>query len=97
MTNSLEVEAAILEVQINGQNHNIRWPRELSLVDAMLEAGLDAPFACKSGKCAACACQLVSGEVEMEYNEILTDDDVAEGLILGCQSRPATREVKIEF
>lgn len=97
MIDSLEIETAILEVEINGQTHNIRWPRDQTLTDAMLAAGVDAPFSCKAGKCATCACQLVSGEVAMDYNEILTEEDIAEGYILSCQATPVTQEVKVEF
>lgn len=97
MTGGLEVEAAVLEVRLNGQTHSLRWPRELSLVDAMLQAGLNAPFSCKAGLCSACACHLISGEVTMDHNAILTEEDIADGFILGCQARPITQEVKVEF
>ncbi len=97
MTNSIELEAAVLEVNLNGRSHTIRWPREQSLIDAMIEEGIDVPFSCKVGKCAACACQVVLGEVVMDYNEILTEEDLAEGYILGCQARPLTHAIKVEF
>lgn len=97
MADSLEIEAATAEVKLNGQTYNLRWPGDQSLIDAMLDAGIDAPFACKAGKCASCACQLVSGEAAMDHNEILTEDDIAEGYILGCQARPLSAEIKVEF
>lgn len=97
MTDNLEIEISTLEVQINGQTHNIRWPRDQTLTDAMLEAGINAPFSCKAGKCATYACQVVSGEVAMDYNEILTEEDVTEGYILSCQAKPISQMINVEF
>src|SRR5262249_16343713 len=76
-----DLAAAVLEVRLNGQTHSLRWPRGQSLVDALLEAGLNPPFSCKSGLCAACACRVISGEVAMDHNEILTEEDLADGFI----------------
>ena len=46
---------------------------------------------------AAVAQPNVSGQVWMAYNEVLTDDEVANGRILVCQSYPVGGDVIIEF
>lgn len=91
------VSDAAVEVHLDGQSHQLSWPRDRSLVDAMLDAGIDAPHSCREGRCGSCVATLVSGEVSMESQEILAPDDLAEGLILGCQARPVTDELRIEF
>lgn len=88
---------AALEVHLDGQLHRLRWPRDRSLVDTMLDAGVDAPHSCREGHCGSCVATLVSGEVAMESQEILAPEDLAEGLILGCQARPVTDELQVEF
>ncbi len=75
-------------VHLDGQKHEISWPRNAKLLDLLLEKGLDAPFSCREGHCGACAVLKRSGEVEMEVNDVLEQSDLDEGLILGCQSRP---------
>ena len=40
------------------------------------------------GICGTCRVQKVSGEVAMEHNGGITDEDVAEGFILSCCSVP---------
>jgi 3-ketosteroid 9alpha-monooxygenase subunit B len=40
---------------------------------------------------------LVSGEVEMETNDVLDAEDLADGLILACQSRPASDSVEVNY
>ncbi len=61
-----------------------------TLLQAGLRAGLSLPFSCQAGQCSACIAQLVSGQVEHQYNEVLTDSDLAAGAILTCTAHPLT-------
>ncbi|HLY33515.1 MAG TPA: 2Fe-2S iron-sulfur cluster binding domain-containing protein, partial [Jatrophihabitantaceae bacterium] len=81
----------------DGSDYEFEWPVETKLLDFLLSKGLDAPFSCRQGACSACACILDAGEVSMENNEILDDNDLAEGYRLACQSHPATEHVKIRY
>ena len=67
------------------------------MLDVLIDAELDPPYSCREGICGACACQLVSGEVEMAHNEVLEDADLAEGLILACQSVALTAQVAVSY
>ncbi|GAA1031999.1 MULTISPECIES: ferredoxin--NADP reductase [Amycolatopsis] len=89
--------ASTVEVELDGEIRTLRWPRENALLDVLLAAGLDAPFSCREGACSACACVLVSGEVDLARNEVLDPQDLADGLILACQARPRTDEVKVTY
>ncbi len=40
---------------------------------------------------------LVEGEVDMAACDILEAEDLRDGLILGCQSRPVSANLRIEF
>ena len=84
-------------VHLDGQTHTVSWPRTEKLLDVLLEKGLDAPFSCREGHCGACAVTTVTGEVEMEVNDVLEPDDLAEGLILACQARPLSDSVEISY
>ena len=84
-------------VHLYGQTHTVSWPREKKLLDVLLDAGIEAPYSCREGHCGACAATLVSGEVEMETNDVLEPDDLAEGLILACQSHPTTDQVEVTY
>ena len=84
-------------VHLDGQTHTVSWPRAEKLLDALLGAGIEAPFSCREGHCGACATTLVSGEVEMEINDVLEPDDLAEGLILACQAHPLSDEVEVTY
>ena len=97
MQDILEEQHADLQLQVGVSTHELCWPRSQTLLDTMLEAGIDAPHSCKVGKCGACVCTVSDGEVSVGENEVLSDDDLAEGYILACQARPVTKRIKIEF
>jgi 3-ketosteroid 9alpha-monooxygenase subunit B len=84
-------------VTLDGENHEIRWPRNAKLLDVLLDKGLDAPFSCREGHCGACAVLKKSGEVEMDVNDVLEQSDLDEGLILGCQARPRSDSVEVTY
>ncbi|MFN3986600.1 MAG: FAD-binding oxidoreductase [Rhodocyclaceae bacterium] len=60
---------------------------------AAAKVGLHIPKACGMGICGTCRVVLKSGEVDMDHNGGITDEDVAEGYILSCCSRPRGKVV----
>ncbi len=73
------------------------WPADKPLLDHLLAKGVQAPFSCREGNCSACACRIVEGEVSMMHNEVLDDEDLADGIRLACQSLPASDTVKVSY
>ncbi|GAB0103738.1 ferredoxin--NADP reductase [Nocardia sp. JMUB6875] len=92
-----EGDAAVARVELDGEHHELVWPRQQTLLDTMLAKGLDAPYSCKEGACSACVCRIVSGEVSMRRNEILEDADIADGYVLACQAVPVTDDVSVTY
>lgn len=88
---------ATVVVHLDGQTHTVSWPRGEKLLDILLANGIEAPFSCREGHCGACATTIVAGDVEMDVNDVLEPDDLAEGLILACQARPASDSVEIDY
>jgi 3-ketosteroid 9alpha-monooxygenase subunit B len=84
-------------VTLDGETHEVRWPRNAKLLDVLLDKGLDAPFSCREGHCGACAVLKKSGDVEMEVNDVLEQSDLDEGLILGCQAKPRSDSVEVTY
>ncbi|MFD0932582.1 2Fe-2S iron-sulfur cluster-binding protein [Psychroflexus salinarum] len=68
-----------------------------NLLDAALAAGADLPFACKGGVCSTCKCRVMEGNVEMKVNYALEKEEVAQNLVLSCQSVPTTDKVTVDF
>ena len=68
-----------------------------SILEVGLKAGLDLPFACKGGVCCTCKAQVKEGEVFMEMNYSLDEDEVQDGFVLACQCHPRTKKVVLDF
>ena len=68
-----------------------------SVLEAALDEDIDAPYSCQGGICSTCMARLKEGEVKMRQNNILTDGEVAEGLILTCQSHPLTPTIYVDY
>ncbi|WP_030691453.1 ferredoxin--NADP reductase [Streptomyces globisporus] len=88
---------ATAEVDLDGETRTVAWPPTAPLLDVLLAAGVDAPYSCREGACSACACRVVAGEVKMLRNEVLDDQDLAEGYVLACQALPLTDRVEITY
>lgn len=89
--------AAVIDVTLDGEQRQVPWKARQTMLDALLAAGLDAPYSCRQGACSACVCSLTSGQVRMVHNQVLSEDDVAEGNVLACQAEPVSNEVSIEY
>lgn len=54
-------------------------------------AGLNIANGCGFGVCGTCKVRKISGEVHMVHNGGITEEDIAEGYVLACCSRPVGR------
>lgn len=90
-------DAAAVRVDLDGDTHRLRWPRNRTLVDVMIAAGIDVPYSCREGQCGSCAATVLRGDVDMVACDILEPEDLAGGLILTCQARPVTDDLHVEF
>jgi 3-ketosteroid 9alpha-monooxygenase subunit B len=88
---------ATAEVTLDGRTHRLPWPAGTRLLDVIIDAGLNPPFSCRQGNCGACAVRVTSGEVELVHNEILEEEDFADGYTLACQALPRSETVKVTY
>jgi ring-1,2-phenylacetyl-CoA epoxidase subunit PaaE len=62
-----------------------------------MEQGADVPFSCKGAVCCTCKARVMEGKVTMDANYSLSEEEVADGFVLGCQARPASENVVVDF
>ncbi|GAA1160712.1 ferredoxin--NADP reductase [Nocardioides aquiterrae] len=87
-----------LEVELDGQDYAFDdWAPGTKLLDHLESKGVKAPYSCREGECSACALRLLEGEVKMLHNDVLDEEDIAEGIRLGCQSVPVTDTVRVTY
>lgn len=85
-------------VILDGQRTEVKMPEQgVSILDAALEVGMDLPFACKGGVCCTCRAKVIEGDVRMDVNYALEDEEVENGFILTCQAHPLTDKVVVDF
>jgi ring-1,2-phenylacetyl-CoA epoxidase subunit PaaE len=89
--------AASVTASLDGRTGS--WPAAEgeSVLETVLRHRADAPFACKGGVCGTCRVRLLSGEVRMERNYALEEDELETGYVLACQSHPTTEAVEVDF
>lgn len=97
---ALSREAAGLDMLVTLDGRKRRVPFDVAagnILDSAREAGMPAPYACKAGVCATCRARIVSGEVEMAARYGLSDEEVAAGYVLTCQSVPKGEGVEVDY
>lgn len=88
---------ARLRVTLDGTTSEIAMAEGETVLDAVLRAGIDAPWSCRAGMCCSCRAQLTEGEVAMDRNYSLRDWELARGFVLTCQSRPKTPRLAVDY
>lgn len=68
-----------------------------TILEAALDEDIDAPYSCQGGICSSCLAQVKEGKATMRQNSILTEKEVADGLILTCQAHPTTPTIVIDY
>ena len=86
----------VLSVTLDGRTRKVEFT-EANILDSARAAGLPAPFACKAGVCATCRAKVTKGKVEMAARYGLTDEEVAAGYVLTCQSVPSGEGVAVDY
>jgi ring-1,2-phenylacetyl-CoA epoxidase subunit PaaE len=91
-----KAEGLSVAVTLDGRTRRVAFTQG-NILDSARAAGLPAPFACKAGVCATCRAKVTKGKVEMAARYGLTDEEVAEGYVLTCQSVPLGDGVAVDY
>jgi len=91
-----EAEGVTVSVTLDGRTRRVPFTAG-NILDSARAAGLPAPFACKAGVCATCRAKVTKGKIEMAARYGLTDEEVAAGYVLTCQSVPLSDGVAVDY
>lgn len=86
-----------ITVIVDDEEKTFTMSQQQSVLEAALEQDLDAPYSCQGGICSSCLARVKEGKATMRQNNILTDNEVAEGLILTCQAHPVSAKIIIDY
>ena len=91
-----KAEGMTVSVTLDGRTRRVPFTQG-NILDSARASGLPAPFACKAGVCATCRAKVTTGKVEMAARYGLTDEEVAAGYVLTCQSVPLGDGVAVDY
>jgi ferredoxin len=84
-------------IELSGEKFEIKVAQGETILEVCLREDINAPYSCMSGSCTACLADTLSGTVEMEYADALTEDELKAGKILTCQAKPTSEKVHIKY
>ena len=86
-----------ITITVDDETTTFEMSKKQTILEAALDEDLDAPYSCQGGICSSCLARIKEGEATMRQNNILTENEVAEGLILTCQAHPTTPTVVVDY
>ncbi|WP_405574768.1 2Fe-2S iron-sulfur cluster-binding protein [Winogradskyella sp. Asnod2-B02-A] len=86
-----------IKVIVDEEEFEFNMSQKQTILDAALKQDIDAPYSCQGGICSSCIAKITEGTAEMRQNNILTDSEVAEGLILTCQAHPTSATIAVDY
>ncbi|HWO39963.1 MAG TPA: 2Fe-2S iron-sulfur cluster binding domain-containing protein [Candidatus Acidoferrum sp.] len=87
----------VIVMRFEGRAHALKYYPGETLLETARRSGVPLNSGCEHGICGTCMVRIVAGRVRMQANSVLSDNEVASGLALACQSIPASNELEIDL
>ncbi|WP_029282634.1 ferredoxin--NADP reductase [Pedobacter sp. R20-19] len=84
-------------LNFNGETYNLAVPWPKRILDVALENKIKLPYSCRGGVCSTCVATCTKGNVRMDYNEVLTDEEIERGRVLVCTGHPTENGTTVEW
>jgi len=86
-----------ITVIVDDEEATFEMSQKQTILEAALDEDIDAPYSCQGGICSSCIAKITEGKATMRQNNILTDGELAEGLVLTCQAQPTTPTISVNY
>ena len=90
-------DARPIRVELRRSGKQIEVTADQSILDAMLDAGIDSPYSCKAGNCKSCAVKLLDGEAEHRDSALSTTEREDYQLFCPCVSRASGDHLALDI
>jgi len=93
----VDVKTETVTIVLHGKEHTLAYHPGETILETARRGGLKAPYSCESGICGTCLARTKAGAARMKANNVLTPEEVADGLVLTCQGVPTTQTITVEY
>ncbi|MBO9152574.1 2Fe-2S iron-sulfur cluster-binding protein [Chitinophaga sp. GCM10012297] len=92
-------DASLKRVRLKheGGEQTLEVPGNETILQAALRQHVQLPYSCKGGVCGSCIARCTGGKVWMSVNEVLTEKELSQGLVLTCTGYAQSGEVTLEW
>lgn len=97
MSVKTDEKGGLCEAILDGDTISVSPNEDETILEAFLRDGESPPYSCMEGTCIACQCKVLEGLVSMPEGSFISDEDIADGLVLSCQAQIKSKHVKIDF
>lgn len=85
-----------LKIRLDETDFEVSY-KEGTILETLVEEGLNVPYSCMDGECMACLCKIKKGRVEQNDTGILSEENFKQKEFLACQARPLSKTTHIDF
>ena len=82
-------------IDYQDKTYHLDVPYHKRILDVALNQHINLPYSCRAGMCSTCTSTCTAGGVRMEYNEVLTDQEIENGRVLICTGHPTANNTRI--
>ena len=86
-----------VNLHFQGKVHHLSVPWPKRILEVALANKINIPYSCSGGVCSTCTATCIAGGVKMDYNEVLTDEEIDNGRVLVCTGRPTENNTTITW
>jgi ring-1,2-phenylacetyl-CoA epoxidase subunit PaaE len=84
-------------IHLRDQQYEIDVHYPDSILQAAKKQKISLPYSCETGRCGNCVARCIKGLIWHSYNEVLTDKDLNNGLVLTCVGHPVGGDVELSI
>jgi ferredoxin len=97
LTATPEAGDTAIQVHLARSGTDLTVARDQTILDALLDAGIDTDYACKSGTCGTCVVKVLDG-TPAHRDSVLSDSERDQaGLMCTCVSRATTENLVLDI
>ena len=94
---TIGADAKPIKLELSRSGIQIEVTSDQSILDAMIEAGVDSSFGCKAGNCKSCAVKVLSGKPEHRDSALSSAEKKDYGLMCPCVSRARSDHLTLDI